>query len=228
AGTMGDFGAYSFHEVKNITSFGEGGIAVSNVLGFKDHMKRARFFGVDNDYQIKDWIYDVRTIPGKEKPFVAVNYSTTEIQALGLSLQIARIEEIIAARRKAAEYLNSRLAGNPALICQDLGNDEIKPTFHLYQLQVVPEIAGGDVQVLKRKLGEKGVTTIPHFGPLYRFQATQQMGYDADEIAKTCPVCEEVFHHRFTHLPLYGLTEEQFEYMADAILESIDEMQKGL
>lgn len=228
AGTMGDFGAYSFHEVKNITSFGEGGIAVSNVPGFKDHMKRARFFGVDTDYQIKDWIYDVRTIPGKEKPFVAVNYSTTEIQALGLSLQIARVEEIIAARRKAAEYLNSRLSGNPALICQDLGNDEIKPTFHLYQLQVVPEIAGGDVQVLKRKLGEKGVTTIPHFGPLYRFQATQQMGYDADEIAKTCPVCEEVFHHRFTHLPLYGLTEEQFEYMADAILESIGEMQKGL
>ena len=53
------------------------------------------------------------------------------------------------------------------------------------------------------------------------------MGYDAEEIAKTCPVCEEVFYRRFTHLPLYGLSQEQLEYMADAILDSIAQMQQG-
>ena len=83
-------------------------------------------------------------------------------------------------------------------------------------------------QVLKKKLEEKSVTSIPHFGPLYRFRVVQQMGYDSDEIAKTCPVCEEVFYKRFTHLPLYGLSDEQLEYMADAILEAVDEMQRGV
>lgn len=227
-GTIGDFAAFSFHEVKNITSFGEGGIATTTVPGFKDHMKRARFVGVDFSHKIKDWLYDVSAIPGKEEPFVAVNYSTTEIQGLGLSLQIARIEQIMAERRRAAEYLNNRLAGNPAIILQNLGNEEIKPTFHLYLLQIDPDKAGGDIQVLKKKLEEKSVTSIPHFGPLYRFRVVQQMGYDSDEIAKTCPVCEEVFYRRFTHLPLHGLSEEQLEYMADAILESIDEMQRGV
>ena len=53
------------------------------------------------------------------------------------------------------------------------------------------------------------------------------MGYDSDEIAKQCPVCEEVFYRRFTHLPLYGLSEEQLEYMADAILEAVQEMKEG-
>ena len=48
-----------------------------------------------------------------------------------------------------------------------------------------------------------------------------------DEVAKTCPVCEEVFYKRFTHLPLYGLSDEQLEYMADAVLESVKEMQQG-
>mgnify|MGYP003398827193 FL=1 len=48
-----------------------------------------------------------------------------------------------------------------------------------------------------------------------------------DEIAKTCPVCEEVFYKRFTHLPLYGLSDEQLEYMADAVLEAVAEMQRG-
>ena len=129
---------------------------------------------------------------------------------------------------RAAAYLNSRFAENDAIIPQDLGNDEIKPTFHLYLLQIDPAKAGGDVQTLKKKLEEKGVTNIPHFGPLYRFKiVSDMMDGDEDEIAKTCPVCEEVFYKRFTHLPIYGLTDEQLKYMADAVLDSVAEMQAG-
>lgn len=226
-GTIGDFAAFSFHEVKNITSFGEGGIVTTSIPGFGPDMKRARFLGLDFSAPIKNWLYNITPIPGKEKPFVALNYSTTEIQGLGLKLQVARNEQIIEERRNAAAYLNSKLAGNDSIIPQDLGNEDIKPTFHLYLLQIDPEKAGGDIQALKKKLEEKGVTNIPHFGPLYRFKVVSDMGYDADEIAKTCPVCEEVFYHRFTHLPLYGLTKEQLDYMANAILESVAEMQAG-
>ena len=53
------------------------------------------------------------------------------------------------------------------------------------------------------------------------------MGYDSDEIAKSCPVCEEVFYRRFTHLPLYGLSDEQLKFMADAVIESVNEMQNN-
>lgn len=227
-GTIGDFAAFSFHEVKNITSFGEGGIATTNVPGFASEMKRARFLGLDFTKPIKNWLYNITAIKGKEKDFVAANYSTTEIQGLGLKLQVERNEEIIAKRRRAVAIVNEKLKGNPAIIPQDMGNEDIKPTFHLYQLQIDPEKAGGDVQVLKKKLEEKGVTNIPHFGPLYRFKVVEDMGYDIDAIAKSCPNCEEVFYKRFTHLPIYGLTDEQLNYMADAILESVEEMQKGI
>ena len=81
--------------------------------------------------------------------------------------------------------------------------------------------------MLKKKLEARGVTQIPHFGPLYRFKVVQDMGFDSDEIAATCPNCEEAFYHRFTHLPLYGLSDEQLAYMADAVLESVKEMQAG-
>ena len=226
-GTIGDFAAFSFHEVKNITSFGEGGIATTTVPGFASEMKRARFLGLDFTKPIKNWLYNITPIQGKEKPFVPGNYSTTEIQGLGLKLQVARNEEIIAERRRAAAYLNSRFAENDAIIPQDLGNENVKPTFHLYLLQIDPAKAGGDVQTLKKKLEAKSVTNIPHFGPLYRFQIVQDMGYNSDEIAKTCPVCEEVFYKRFTHLPLYGLSDDQLKYMADAVLEAVAEMQRG-
>ena len=46
-------------------------------------------------------------------------------------------------------------------------------------------------------------------------------------LERVCPVCEEVFYKRFTHLPLYGLSDEQLEYMADAVLAAVAEMQAG-
>ena len=227
-GTIGDFGSYSFHEVKNITSFGEGGVLVTNIESFREDMRRARFLCTDFSRKIDNWLYDVTPCNGKYGPFVGGNASTTEIQGLGLSRQIARIDSIIEARRQATAYLNSRLSVCDAITVQDMGNEDIKPTFHLYQLQIDPAKCGGqDVQVLKKKLAEKGVTEIAHFGPLYRFSVLKPFGYDEAEIAKTCPNCEEVFYHRYTHFPIYGLSQEQLDYMADAILSSIEEMKKG-
>ena len=72
------------------------------------------------------------------------------------------------------------------------------------------------------------MTQIAHFGPLYRFAILKDYGYDEDAIAATCPVCEEVFYRRFTHFPIYGLTKEQLDYMADSILEAVDEMKRGV
>ena len=226
-GTIGHFGAYSFHEVKNCTSFGEGGIVTTNIDEFRPFMKRSRFFGCNFDTPIKNWLYDVNAMPGKYGPFVALNSSTTEIQGLGLKLQIERYEKILAERKAAAEYVTKRLSVEPALMPQDTENAEVVPTYHLYLLQIDPDKAGGNVQTLKEKLTEKGVTNIPHFGPLFHFDVLKTYGYDMDEIAATCPNCEEVFNNRFTHLPIYGLSGEQLEYMCDAILESVAEMKEG-
>ncbi|MEA4824101.1 MAG: DegT/DnrJ/EryC1/StrS family aminotransferase [Clostridiaceae bacterium] len=226
-GTIADFTGFSLHEVKNITSYGEGGILSTTIDSFRPYIKRCRFFGTTFERQIKDWLYDVELIPGKYAPFVALNASTTEIQAVGLMNQLERVDQIIAERAANAAYLNSRFAENDAIIPQLLGDDEIKPSFHLYQLQIDPAKAGGDIQMLKKKLEARGVTNIPHFGPLYRFDIIRALGYDVDAIAASCPNTEEVFYHRFTHLPVYDLTREQLEYMADAILDAVAEMQAG-
>jgi len=226
-GTIADFTAFSFHEVKNNTSFGEGGILTTNIEKIRPHLKRARFLGLDFSRKIEHWLYDVTSIPGKGKNFIPGNSSTTEIAALGLIQQIKRYGEILEKRRAAAAYLTKLLSNHPAIIPQDLGNDDIQPVFHLYQLQIDPDLAGGDAQTLKQKLTEKGVTNIPHFGPLYHFDVLRELGYDRDAIARTCPVCEEVFARRFTHLPIYGLTDDQITYMADAVIESVSEMQSG-
>lgn len=226
-GTVGHFGSFSFHEVKNITSFGEGGIVCTDT-DFGAHFNQARFCGVDMSQQIENWLYDVVALPTTTgNPQMPGNHSSTEIQAACLLGQMGRLEEIIRIRRERAEYLSERLEGVAGLITPPLNSEGIESTFHLYLLQVEPEELGADIRVFKQRLTEKGVTNIPHFAPLYHFKIFDQLGYDTDAIAESCPNAEDAFWHRFTHLPLYPLRDEQVERMADLVIETAEEIRGG-
>ncbi len=160
-------------------------------------------------------------------PFVAGNHSTTEIQALALAAQMSRLKQIIAKRRQAAEYLNERFCGIDGLITPPLDGNGIASSHHLYLLQVDPAKLRGDVQALKKKLTERQLVQIPHFAPLYKFSIMRQLGYDTEALEASCPVAEEAFRHRFTHLPLYDYSAEQLAYMADGVIEAAREIRAG-
>ncbi len=226
-GAVGDFGGYSFHEVKNVTSLGEGGLLVSN-SGLGEQFAKARFCGLDFSKQVKDWLYDVTALRDRYgNPVAPCNYSVTEAQAVVLLSQLVRFEQIIARRREAFRYLCDRFAEAPEIVLPPGDTDEIRSTHHLFLLQVNPAMIRGDVQDLKARLKSKGVTEIQHFAPMYKFDIIRELGYDQAAIAESCPNTEQVFRHRYTHLPLYGLTGPQLEYMAGAILAAVKELKEG-
>ncbi len=225
-GSIGDFGAFSFHEVKNVTSLGEGGVLCTN-LPFGNQLSKARFLGLDFTRQIPNWLYDVTAIQGKNGWFAAGNHSATEIQAIGLTQQMARLKTIIAKRRRAAHYLNRRLAKVHGLVTPPLDDRHVTSSHHLYLLQVEPDKLGADVQALKKKLAQRGLVQIPHFAPLYKFSIMRQLGYNTRALEASCPVAEESFQHRFTHLPLYEYETGQLRFMADMIVEAASELRAG-
>lgn len=225
-GTIGHFGAFSFHEVKNVTALGEGGILLTDLPCGKDFAK-ARFLGLDLSRQIPNWLYDVTALRSRSGWIPAGNHSATEIQAVGLMAQMNRMGRIVAARKAADLYLTRRLGKVDGIITSPQDTATVKGTHHLYLLQIDPAKVGGDVQTLKRKLTDRGIVSIPHFAPLYKFSIMRQMGYDTAAIEASCPVAEEAFQHRFTHLPLYEFGAEQLNYLANAVLESVQEMKQG-
>lgn len=226
-GTIGHFGGYSFHEVKNINSLGEGGLLVTN-LSCGAQFPKARFLGLDFSRAIPNWLYDVTALEDRfGRAQVPGNHSATEIQGLAFCLQFARLSKIIAARRHAAAFLNGEFAGEPGLLLPPKETRGTRSSWHLYLLRVDPKVLGADIQAFKAKLKEKGVTQIPHFGPLYKFDIVRRLGYDPKAIAKTCPHTEDVFNHGFTHLPLYPLTRAQLRYMAEAVKASARELRAG-
>lgn len=226
AGTIGHFGAFSFHEVKNITSLGEGGILCSDQACGKDFAK-ARFVGIDPAAKpIAHWLYDVKALKWKDEYFAPGNHSSTEAQALMLRNQMKRLKGIIAKRKKAAEYLNQRFKNIPGIVTPPLDSKDITSSHHLYLFQVDPSQLKGDIQRVKEEMAKKGITQIPHFAPLYRFSIMKQLGYDTKAIAATCPHAEHAFLHTFTHLPLYEFSMDDIQYMADTIIEIINNMRK--
>jgi dTDP-4-amino-4,6-dideoxygalactose transaminase len=215
AGTLGDFGAFSFHEKKNVNSFGEGGILATN-LPLGEKLRQARFLGLDPSRKVAGWIYDVVALEGRRGPFVAGNSSSTEIQAVGLAVQLERMQGILDERRRGAEYLSGRFAASPVLVPEPPDSADFRSTHHLYLLQTSPGSAG--VQKLKEELAARGVANIPHFAPLYKFELLRRLGYSERSWARSCPVAEEAFLRRFTHLPLHGLQGERLAALADAVL----------
>ena len=227
-GSIGHFGGFSLHEVKNINALGEGGVLLSNEDWAGPQFPGGRFLGLDFTRKIKDWLYDISPLTDRfGKPQVALNHSATEIQALGMILQMQRLDEIISIRRKAAEYMNSVLVQEEGILVEKADTAETYGTHNLYLLRIDPEIVGGNIQTLSKKLAEKGLTNITHFGPMYRFKIMKDFGYDEEAIAKTCPNTEEMFYNSYTHLPLYPLTKEQLEYQAHAVVEAVREMKQG-
>jgi dTDP-4-amino-4,6-dideoxygalactose transaminase len=156
--------------------------------------------------------------------FAAGNHSSTEIQAVLLLSQLRRISHIIAARKTAFDYLNKRFSEEEAIYLPLNDTAETKSTHHLYLLRINPEKAGGNIQDLKKLLTNRGITQIPHFGPLYHFDICRKMGYRKEEIAESCPNTEQVFTHEYTHLPLYPLSQDQLEYLADQVLDAVREL----
>jgi len=223
-GTIGHFGGYSFHEVKNINSFGEGGLLVTN-LSCGKQFARARFLGLDFTRTIPNWLYDVTPLADRfGGPQVAGNCSASELQGLGFCLQFARLQKIVEKRRKAAYTLNEVFADEPGILLPPKDTKTTRSCHHLYPLRIDPEVVGADIQALKAKLKEKGVTEVAHFGPMYKFDLMAQLGYDREAIARTCPNTEVSFNRCFTHLPLYPLTKAQIRYMANAVVKSVREL----
>ncbi len=226
-GTIGDFGAYSFHEVKNIRSLGEGGILVTQSdLGAQ--FPKARFCGFDLETPPpRTWLYNISPIYAKDgAPCVASNFSTTEIQAVALLNHIRRNDEIIAQRRKVARKLHDAFRDVPGLLPGPLPSRDFGSTCHLFLLRVDPNVIAGGIQAFKQGLARKGVTQIAHFCPLYHYKLFRELGYDPAAIAASCPGAEQVFFEHYTHLPLYGLSADTVNYLVESVVQTARELRK--
>lgn len=190
AGTWGVMGCFSFHPRKVITT-GEGGMIVTNDAALARRLRALRNHGQDPDAPSPDFI-----LPG-------FNYRMTEFQAaLGLT-QMAKLDRIIAVRRRLAKHYDDLLKDTPLQIPVVAPGSQ--PVYQSYVVLLPEQAAVRRAEIIAR-LKEQGIeTTIGTWHMPMTTYFRSRYGHRLGDF----PVADAVFARSLT-LPLFeSMSENQ-------------------
>lgn len=200
SGNFGIASVYAFHENKQLTTGGEGGMIVTDDFEFAEKCRSIRDQGRSNK---KNWINNV---------CLGFNFRMTEMQAaIGIS-QLKRIDKTLDDRSEIAEYYHNLLKNTRGIVTpQDLDNN-FRSWFVYYVLFDNEKIRAK----IKNKLSELGIQTSDnYFPPIYKFPMYRE--YDSGEYKVTDDISK-----RLLVLPFFnGLTRKEVEYIVDKIRISL-------
>jgi len=205
-GTIGDFGAFSFHETKNYTSGGEGGLLVINNLEFLEraeivHEKgtnRKQFFrGETNKYEWVD---------------VGSSYLMSEVQAAYLWAQLEHAENILANRLACWKVYYDKIS-------ESAGKEYLKlPKYprntqhngHIFYIKVANKRERSN---LIQHLKKSDISAVFHYVPLHSSPAGKEYGQFYGEDKYTTPESE-----RLIRLPIWHeIPKESIERVSECI-----------
>ena len=220
AGSMGATGCFSFHEQKNMSTLGEGGIITTNdpdlferIALYRSHCTRV--YGKSTKYcQLDEEKFPMgKRFWWQDFEDCGYNFRMTDIQAAVGLIQLRKLDALNQRRIEVAEYLNAGLRDIPGLTLPTVV-EGCKHVFHLYPLQIDSAVYGLTKEdFVYRMLHERGIKVGTHYIPLHWSTAFQKRGFKRGQF----PVAEDVFE-RLVTLPSHPrLTNEGLDYLIDSI-----------
>lgn len=217
-GNIGDFSAFSFHAVKNLTTAEGGALTWRPINGIDDETiyKQLQLFSLHG--QSKDALAKTK-LGAWEYDIVGAWYKcnmTDVAAAVGLK-QLERYDSLLKRRRDIINYYDEKLKPVGINVLEHY-TDDYSSSGHLY-LTRVPGITTEQRNEIIIKMAELGVATNVHYKPLPMFTAYKELGFDI----KDYPNAYAQFANEIT-LPLHTcLTDEQVEYVADSFIKTVKE-----
>lgn len=203
AGSLGDFGVFSFHGSKTLTA-GEGGMLLCRTA---EHHQRAQM------------LRDHGREPGGRLFWnleVGHKYKMSSLQAALAWAQMQRLPELIGRKREAFGWYQARLGGLPGLRL----NHEPEGTLNAYWMATVllDPGRGWDKERLGAALAEKGIDTRPLFYPLSAMPAFESHARTLE--ARTGnPVAYALAPYGLNLPSSLSLTEEEADHVCRALLD---------
>jgi len=220
AGSMGAAGCFSFHEQKNMSTLGEGGVITTSdpelferAALYRSHCTRV--YGKSTKYCSLD---ETKLPMGKRfwwQDFddCGYNFRMTDIQAAVGVEQLKKLDALNARRIENAAYITNGLKGVKGLRTPTVMED-CKHVFHLYPVMLDPDSLGINKEdFVYRMLHEKGVRIGTHYIPLHWTTAFRNRGYEPGQF----PVADSV-GERLVTLPINPRqTREALDYLIESI-----------
>ena len=194
-GTLGDIGITSFHTAKNFTSVEGGMIFTSN----PEFEKRARMIRSHGESFITKYSHEE----------VGHNYRMSDLHAAVGLAQVSRFKEVIASRRRAAEFYTKELQKVEEITVPEIlqGNDH---AWFLYPILVENR------DLVREKLTNLGIQTNVSW-PFAAYQQPHLAKYKTTTCGVTEDVCKKVLC-----LPMFfGITDNELNLVVSAIRKII-------
>jgi dTDP-4-amino-4,6-dideoxygalactose transaminase len=226
AGSMGATGCFSFHEQKNMSTLGEGGMVVTNapalferVALYRSHCTRV--YGRSTKYCSLD---EARFPMGKRfwwQDFddCGYNFRMTDVQGAVGVVQLRKLDTLNQRRIDNAAYLTAGLRDVPGLTLPAV-QPGCKHVFHLYPVQIDAAQYGlTKDDFIHAMLYERGIKAGTHYIPLHYATAFQQRGFRRGQF----PVAEAVAE-RLVTLPI---NPRQSREALDYLIESVRKLRRA-
>jgi dTDP-4-amino-4,6-dideoxygalactose transaminase len=214
-GTIGDIGAFSFHETKNFVC-GEGGAILLNSDEYIDRAEIIREKGTNRSNFFKGFVDKYTWVD------IGGSYLLSDILAAMLYAQI-QDRDIITQKRKRAFKRYSK--GLESLEKQEKLKRIVipefnEPNYHLFYIVLRTEqIRDALLQYLK----SNGIGVVFHYIPLHLSQMGVKLGYKKGDF----PISESL-SSRLIRLPLYAdITYEQVDFIISKIFDYFKESNKN-
>ncbi|PJG52318.1 transcriptional regulator [Bradyrhizobium forestalis] len=155
SGTIGTFGCFSAHPLKNLNAAGDAGFLVTTDAGLAARIRRLRNHGLINRSDVQEW---------------GIVSRLDTLQAEVLRIRLRHLPSVIERRRRNAAQYRAELAGLPLFIppCRNIEFN----TFHTF---VVQTDRRNDFQ---KYLADKGIETAIHYPvPIHLQPAAAHLGH---------------------------------------------------
>ncbi|CDZ67913.1 TDP-4-oxo-6-deoxy-D-glucose transaminase [Neorhizobium galegae bv. orientalis] len=208
-GSIGDLGAYSFHETKNVIS-GEGGALLVNVPALAVRAEIIREKGTDRGRFFRG---EVDKYTWQE---VGSSFLPGELIAAFLFAQLEEAERITNHRLGIWQHYHALLEPLEAkgLLRRPIVPDECQHNAHMYYVLLAPEI---DRQKVLSELKRSNIFSVFHYVPLHSSPAGKRYGRAQGDLQVT-----NIQSERLVRLPLWvDLTAEQQEYVVRVLKDAI-------
>lgn len=213
AGSFGDVAAFSFHPLKNMSTF-EGGMITTNSDEIAGNVYSLRCIGLKSyENQTDPWLpyhYDVVEVNG----VIGNNFRMDEVRAAVGRVQLRKLDQFNAKRLELTNYVNSQLEGTEGIALPHWAPDRTQvcylynPRYKLHSKGLAKD------DFLRILYYEEGVQAILHYLPNYLFSIYRDRGYKKG----LCPVAEKVFFEETMTLPMHPrFAHSELDQMAQGI-----------
>lgn len=196
AGTIGDFGVYSFNGNKIMTTGGGGMMVASD----PELAEKARYLSTQAKDDVLYYIHNE----------IGYNYRMTNLQAAIGVAQLEQLEGFIDVKTKNYHLYKAGIEGIEGLSLLDF-NSNVRPNYWFYSLVIDKEAYGLDVHELLLKLNEQKIQTRPIWGLIH-----EQKPYQNNQSYKI--VKATTYINQILNIPCStNLTEEEVTVVIEAL-----------